>query len=178
VTDAPNISVVFLCLGNHCRSPAAEAVAISFAQKWGRDSDLLGVRLQSRGTNRDHIGQAAHALTIAEGEARGFDLRRHRGKRVGEADFAAAWIVCMDQNNVADAKVLVRDVRPESVKAAFGSQIRLIRDWDTKAQGQDLDDPWGHPPQAYKTMYDTIERCMSSLLRELQGSLARLAVSG
>jgi protein-tyrosine phosphatase len=178
MTVTANISVVFLCLGNHCRSPAAEAVATSFAQKLGLDSTLRGIRLQSRGTNRDHIGQAAHALTIAEGEARGFGLRSHRGKRLSEADFAAAWIVCMDQNNVADAKVLVRDMRPESVKAAFGNQIRLIRDWDTQAQGQGLDDPWGHPAQAYKTMYDTIERCMAALLGELQGSLARLALSG
>jgi protein-tyrosine phosphatase len=160
--------LTFLCLGNHCRSPAAEAVARTLI---GRHKVLRArLRVASVGTNFDHIGQAAHRHTVEEGERRGHSLRGHRGRRVSDADFAESlFLVVMDTNNLREATRLRGGVerRPSDVVAAFNEPIVLLRRWDPDPADGIVEDPWGGGPEDYRIMYDTLERAMPPLLEHV-----------
>jgi protein-tyrosine phosphatase len=161
------MSILFMCLGNHCRSPAAEAVAKVVASG-------TGFAFSSAGTNREHLGQGAHRFTVEEGERRGYALALHRGRRIEDSDFGNhALIVCMDQSNIANVERIRqgRDLRAPQVRSALPEHIMLLRAWDTQHKGADLEDPWGGPVADYKRMYDTIERCVPALVQHLLAAL-------
>jgi protein-tyrosine phosphatase len=158
-------SLLFLCLGNHCRSPAAEAVAKTFMRTHG----IHDVTVRSAGTNTDHIGQAAHPLSIAEGKARGHDLSKHKGRRIAQDEFrSCSHIIVMDQSNLSDLLRLQRTWEEPS----RNGQISLLRTWDPVdgASEAEVPDPWGYGESAYTTMYTTIERCMKGLFASLTQS--------
>jgi protein-tyrosine phosphatase len=164
------LEIVFLCLGNHCRSPAAEAVARAHLERMR----IAHITVRSCGTNTDHLGQGAHALTVAEGESRGYALKDHRGRRLTARDFAdAALIVAMDRSNLATIEQMRSALHASREQYVYPGlrQVQLLRRWDPFAQDEhaELDDPWGNPRAAYVTMYDVIERCIPPLLAELAG---------
>ena len=94
------VSVLFVCLGNHCRSPAAHAVADAMMAS---DDALAGVgHFDSAGTSRAHVGDFPHPASAAEGRHRGYRVD-HRARQVHPDDFALFdLIVAMDRNNVDD----------------------------------------------------------------------------
>ncbi len=158
-------SVLFVCLGNHCRSPSAQAVAKTMA----RGSE--GVQFDSAGTSRAHVGEVPHPLAIAEGALRGYSVD-HFGRQIHPDDFARFdLIIAMDQMNVDDLERMRGGVEQRTGRIAIvePSQVQLLRRWDPYAMPGDenLPDPWGHPRDAYGTMFDVIERTMPPLLEHL-----------
>ena len=172
---AHDIAVLFVCLGNHCRSPAAHAVAETLS------AAVPNVFFDSAGTSRAHVGDLPHPLSAAEGRARGHRVN-HRGRQISPDDFARFdLIIAMDDLNTAD---LLRmggraDQRSGRIRDFEPSQIQLLRRWDPYSRPSDLQlaDPWGRGRAAYVEMYDVIERCMNPLidhLAELTQRVARL----
>ena len=163
------IAVLFVCLGNHCRSPAAHAVASEHAERRGIDF----VTFDSAGTGGAHVGDLPHLSTQGEGRRRGYQVD-HRGRRIHPDDFA--WfdlIIAMDELNIEDLGRLRGDTdqRTSVHVHAEPEQIHLLRRWDPYAMPGDenLADPWGKAENAYKEMYDQIERCIPPLLDHLIG---------
>jgi protein-tyrosine phosphatase len=165
--QARPVEVLFLCLGNHCRSPAAEAVAKTYMKSQG----IRGITVRSAGTNTDHIGQAAHPLSSAEGKRRGHELSKHKGRRITRDDFVmCTHIIVMDQSNRSDVTRLQKAWGlVEQAVGVPSSQIALLRTWDPVDGGPEAEvpDPWGYGESAYTTMFDTIERCMPKLFAGL-----------
>lgn len=163
------ISVLFVCLGNHCRSPSAQAVANTMA----RGAAGLNSRLQfdSAGTSRAHVGDVPHPLAIAEGAQRGYSVD-HFGCQIHPDDFARFdLIIAMDGMNVDDLERMRGGVeqRVGHLTTVEPVQVQLLRRWDPYAMpgDEDLPDPWGQPNTAYGTMFDVIERTMPLLLDHL-----------
>jgi protein-tyrosine phosphatase len=162
---ADPVAVLFVCLGNHCRSPAAHAVA---------DTMLAGrpfARFDSAGTSRAHVGDYPHPLTSAEGRARGF-LVNHRGRHIHPDDFEEFdLVIAMDGENVVDLERLRGgvDLRRGAYRDVEAVQIQRLRRWDPYAMpgDEDLADPWGEPVAAYRDMFDVLERTMPPLLEHL-----------
>jgi protein-tyrosine phosphatase len=159
--------VLFVCLGNHCRSPSAHAVAQSVAEHRG----LRGIRFDSAGTSSEHRGQPPHGLAAAEGAHRGYRVD-HLGRPVHPDDFADFdLIIAMDSKNVRDLARLngATDQRTGPYSALEPHQVQLLRRWDPYAMpgDEDLPDPWGHGPDAYRTMFDVLERTIPPLLDHL-----------
>jgi len=103
--------ILFVCLGNICRSPTAEAVTRAKAQQ--RGFDLV---LDSAGTGDWHVGKPPYGAMQAAVSARGYDLSSLRARQVGRKDFAAFdLIIAMDDDNVAD----LRGLNPEAAVRAF-----------------------------------------------------------
>ena len=164
-TDRP-VSVLFVCLGNHCRSPSAQAVA---------DAMLAGrsyARFDSAGTSRSHVGSPPHPLAAAEGAHRGYRVD-HLGRQVHPDDFTRFdLIVAMDRMNVDDLERMRGgvDMREGHYRTVEPVQVQLLRRWDPFAMPGDEDtpDPWGEGPAAYRAMFDVLERTMPPLLQHLE----------
>ena len=98
------LSVLFVCLGNICRSPTAEAV---FAARVA-DAGLSGrIRIDSAGTGDWHLGRPPDPRTRRAARARGYDLETLRARQVTPADFRAFdYILAMDNANLRDLQRL------------------------------------------------------------------------
>ena len=168
-----DVAVLFVCLGNHCRSPAAHAVAETLS------ASVPNVQFDSAGTSRAHVGDLPHPLSAAEGRARGHNLN-HRGRQISPDDFARFdLIIAMDDMNTADLRRMKgrADQRRGRICELEPDQIQLLRRWDPYGRPGDLQlvDPWGLGRAAYVEMYDVIERCMNPLIDHLADLAQRVA---
>jgi protein-tyrosine phosphatase len=162
------IRVLFVCLGNHCRSPAAHAVATSFARRRG----TRNVAFESAATGRDHVGDRPHPLASHEGGLRGYHLD-HVGRQIHPDDFIRSdLIIAMDRDNASDLERLRggEELRVGPYRWVEPVQVQLLRRWDPFAMpgDEDLADPWGQPPPAYAEMFDVIERTIPPLIEHLE----------
>lgn len=122
--------ILFVCLGNICRSPAAEAVFRSLSDQAGLD-----VSLDSAGTADYHIGKAPYAPMQEAGAARGYDLSPLRARQFTAADFTDFdLIIGMDMDNIADMKTK----RPNGNT----TPIRLFTDYTADRKASDVPDPY------------------------------------
>jgi protein-tyrosine phosphatase len=162
------IRVLFVCLGNHCRSPAAHAVAKRLSSL--RDTQLI--TFDSAATGREHIGDLPHPLASHEGGLRGYHLD-HVGRQIHPDDFIRSdLIIAMDRDNASDLERLRggEELRQGRYRSVEPVQIQLFRRWDPFAMpgDEDLADPWGRPPTAYSEMFDVIERTVPPLIEHLE----------
>ncbi len=94
------IKVVFVCTGNICRSPTAEAVFRAHVQKAGLEEYF---EISSRATHSYHIGEGADPRTVAMAHRFGYDLSAHWVKQLTVADVKQAhYLILMDKVNLAD----------------------------------------------------------------------------
>jgi protein-tyrosine phosphatase len=166
VAQSPPVSVLFVCLGNICRSPAAQAVAESL--RAGRGF----ARFDSAGTGNYHSGGWPHPMAVAEGGRRGHRVN-HVVRQIHPDDFEQCdLIIGMDARNIEDLERLRGrlDLRARSYREMEPLQLHLLRRWDPIAMpgDEDVADPWGKEPDAFRAMYDTIERTMPHLIEHLQ----------
>lgn len=166
------LSVLFVCLGNHCRSPAAHAVAVAMARRRSTEH----ITFDSAGTSSEHADRLPHPLGSAEGGRRGYAVN-HRGRRIHPDDFGRVdLIIAMNASNIDDLRRLgaAIDERTGFYRTIEPTQVQLFRRWDPFAMpgNEDLADPWGCGPAAYADMYDVIERTMPALLEHLESLVA------
>ena len=147
--------VLFICMGNICRSPAAEAVFLKRIDERGV-AHLFDV--DSAGTGGWHAGERADPRSRAEGERRGYELVT-RARQVVDADFERFdLIICMDRDNHS---TLLDRGAPES-------RTRLLLDWHPEGQVEEVPDPYYGGIDGFAHMYDLIEAACDRLLDELQ----------
>ncbi|AHB06576.1 low molecular weight protein-tyrosine-phosphatase [Pandoraea pnomenusa] len=151
-------SVLFICMGNICRSPSADGIFRHRLAEAGL-SDLIEV--DSAGTHGYHIGHAPDARTQAAAERRGYDLSALRARRVERGDFARfEWIVAMDNANVAE---LMADCPAE-----HRHKIVRLMDFATRHDAEEVPDPYYGGAQGFETVLDYIEDGIDGLLRRLR----------
>jgi protein-tyrosine phosphatase len=172
MSPAPLISVLFVCMGNHCRSPTAHAVALATARELGVSSVLF----DSAGTTSHHRGDPPHPLAVAEGSRRGYRVD-HVGRLIHPDDFTRFdLIVAMDGQNMDDLRRLSgrTDQRIGVYRSVEAEQMQLLRRWDPFAMpgDEEVTDPWGHGAEAYVTMFDVIERSVRPMVEHLSWLLS------
>jgi len=124
------ISVLFVCLGNICRSPLAEAALRAEAERRG-----LEVEVDSAGTGGWHSGEPPDARAIAAARRQGSDIAHLRARKVTRADFDRFdHIVALDEENLADLAAL----RPPASRA----KVSLLLDHVPGREGQGVADPY------------------------------------
>ena len=158
------ISVLFVCLGNICRSPTAHAVFQSMVDAEGlRDR----VSVDSSGTGDWHIGKAPDSRSQQYALDRGYDMSALRARLVTVDDFNQYdYILAMDNQNLSDLKAMQP---PE-----FSGELRLFLDFCRSsdcASYRDVPDPYYGGDQGFSLVLDLIEDASSELLRRVKGRL-------
>lgn len=155
----PSKRIAFVCLGNICRSPMAEAVARAMLEQAGLSPR---VSVESFGTAGYHVGEPADPSAIAALERRGWPPGDHRARRISPADVDRLdLILCADRANLADVAALAgNSLRP--------GRIKLLRSFDPSA-GPDaaVPDPWGLDPAGFDRSLEMIERACRGLVAQL-----------
>ncbi|MDO6462104.1 low molecular weight protein-tyrosine-phosphatase [Granulosicoccaceae sp. 1_MG-2023] len=148
------IHVLFVCMGNICRSPAAEAV---FLDKISQAGVAGRFEVDSAGTGGWHAGEPADPRSAAEGERRGYRLDRPARQLTRQDGEHFDWLICMDENNR-------REMLRSGIPAA---KIRLLTDWHPDPQVRAVDDPYYGGADGFVTMYDRIEVACERLIADL-----------
>ncbi len=148
------IGVLFVCMGNICRSPTAEGVFRAVAERAGCARRL---RIDSAGTHDYHIGEAPDARAIASAQRRGYDIRKCRARQFEARDFARfEWIIAMDRTNL---QRLV-ELQPDD----FRGHVGLFLDFAPKLGVREVADPYYGGPDGFERMLDLIEPASEALL--------------
>lgn len=145
--------ILFVCLGNICRSPSAEGVLRAKAE-------ALGVELEidSAGTGDWHVGDAPYGPMQEAAMARGYDLSPLRARQVAVQDFHDFdLIIAMDSSNLAN---LAR-VRPNSAE----SELVLFTDYAADSDADHVPDPYY--TRDFDGCLDLVEQCADGLLADL-----------
>ena len=149
--------ILFVCMGNICRSPTAEGV---FRRLVSERAPGLAVEIDSAGTHGYHVGEPPDARAVAAAARRGIDLRAIRARSVNDEDFDRFdLIVAMDRLNLA---TLV-DRSPAHAR----ERIRLFMDFADGNPIDDVPDPYYGGPIGFEQVLDLAEEAAEGLLREV-----------
>ena len=111
-TTLGDMKILFVCMGNICRSPVIEIVARQQLRRAG-----LAVEVASAGTEDYHVGGSADRRSIASARAAGYDLAAHRARQVCAADFEAFdHVLAMDQVNLRALRSLCPAVHAQKLE--------------------------------------------------------------
>jgi len=148
--------VLFVCLGNICRSPTAEVVFRETAAKAG----LTSVEIASAGMGDWHVGSPPDARAIRHAAKRGYDLRPLRARQFAPADFAR-----FDHIYAMDAAVLdeLEAMRPRSYKGRLG----LFLDLAPHVGLREVPDPYHMGPEGFEHVLDLVEEASAALALSL-----------
>jgi low molecular weight protein-tyrosine phosphatase len=163
------IRILFVCLGNICRSPTAEAVFRARAERAGI---LPYLQLDSCGTGDWHIGKAPDLRAQRAAAVRGYDLSALRARQISPSDFEQFdYILAMDDANVRDILALQA---ASSKSACLTSRVRIGRflDYHTDARYTDVPDPYYGGDKGFDEVLDLIETASDGLLASLANELA------
>ena len=152
--------VLFVCLGNICRSPTAEAVLRQRLQLAG-----LAERIQvdSAGTGDWHTGRAPDPRTQEAAKRRGYDLSHLRARQVSQADFSRFdLLLAMDKANLRD----LQQLRPAQGHAELDLYLRRYQ-----LPLDEVPDPYYGGAQGFELVLDLLEQASDALLLELKGRL-------
>jgi protein-tyrosine phosphatase len=156
------VQVLFVCLGNICRSPMAEAVFRNEVQKRGLSGQIT---VDSAGTAGYHIGKSPDHRTLEVLEENGLNTS-HKGRKISVEDFDAFdHIVVMDEENFEHVHNLYHKTK-HSPPAA--QKLFLMRDYDPQVRGvQEVPDPYYGSKEEFKEVYSILKRSSEVLLDHL-----------
>lgn len=151
------MKVLFVCLGNICRSPLAEGIMKHKLQ-------LLGladrIEVDSCGTANYHIGELPDSRTRRNAKKNGVILN-HRGRQLSSDDLDQFdFILAMDRSNHNNILKLIDDPR-------FISKVKLVREFDPE-QGEEVPDPYYGDEDDFQQVFDILNRSIDGFIRHLQ----------
>lgn len=153
--------VLFVCLGNICRSPTAEAVFRDKVFKAGLQDSFY---IDSAGTGDWHIGRSPDPRAQQHAAESGYDLSALIARQVNGADFVGFdYILAMDQQNLMDLKAM----QP----VEFQGQLSLLLDYDSSSELREVPDPYYGGSEGFRQVIQLIEGACDSFIEEVRGSL-------
>lgn len=150
-------SVLFVCLGNICRSPTAEGVLRAIA---ARESPGLALDIDSAGTANYHVGEPPDRRTVAAARRRGYDLASLRARQVTRDDFGRFdYVLAMDHANLEE----LERQRPGTATA----KLALFLEFAPGAQSLEVPDPYYGGVEDFERVLDLCEIAARGLLTRL-----------
>ena len=152
------VKVMFVCLGNICRSPTAHGVFQHFVDKAGLQRSVI---VESSGTGSWHIGHPPDPRAARAAADRGYDLSALRAQQVSEEDFLRFdYILAMDRANLTDLQAM----QP----AAGGSRLSLFLSYAEGLAEDEVPDPYYGGEAGFERVLDMVENASRGLLRHIK----------
>jgi len=159
--ESADFRVLFVCMGNICRSPTAEGV---FREIAGRELSGARILVDSAGTHAYHSGEPPDKRSQTAALRRGIDLGELRARRVAEEDFERFdLIVAMDQLNVA--------VLQENCPPTHLGRIRLFMEFAADIERQDVPDPYYGGINGFEYVLDLAEEAAAGLAVHIRSQI-------
>lgn len=150
------IRVLFVCLGNICRSPLAEGI---FKKMIEENNFQHRIACDSAGTASYHVGKLADIRTRKNAHSHGIDLT-HRARAFHKSDFNEFhYIIPMDESNLKDINLL----KPESIN----SKIMMMRDFDMTGKGLAVPDPYYGNDEDFENVFQILKRSNGQFIQYL-----------
>ncbi len=152
------VGVLFVCMGNICRSPTAEAVFRHKVEAAGLDDRI---RIDSAGTGAWHVGNPPDSRAQATARQRGISMAGQEARKVHVGDFERFdYVLAMDRDNLED----LLDLSPPR----YHDRIRLFLDFAPQVPESEVPDPYYGGPQGFEHVFDLVEAAAEGLLTEIR----------
>jgi protein-tyrosine phosphatase len=162
MTSQPT-KVLFVCLGNICRSPLAESIFRQQAAERGVANEF---EVDSAGTSGYHVGAPPDARSVATALGRGVPVKGASRQLRREDLERFEYIIVMDTENFEAV---------ERIRRAMGSEVRVhrLREWDPEGGALDVPDPYYGGSDGFERVHDLVERSCEALLDHLLSQRVR-----
>lgn len=157
----PKVRVLFVCMGNICRSPTAQGVFRQLVHQAGLADRI---EIDSAGTHAYHVGEPPDTRAAQAARRRGIELHDIRARRATVADFSAFdYVLAMDQDNLRH----LLDLCPPQLT----SRVRLFMDFAPEAPLREVPDPYYGGPSGFDRVLDLVESASAGLLADIRRRL-------
>jgi len=152
------IKVLFVCMGNICRSPTAHGV---FEHLVMQASLAQRIEIDSAGTHAYHVGEQPDKRAQATALNRGFDLSSQRARRVKKADFNYYdYVIAMDKDNLAN----LLEICPQEQS----NKVSLFLNYSSHVDEEEVPDPYYGGSKGFERVLDMVELAADGLLSEIK----------
>jgi protein-tyrosine phosphatase len=152
------VKVLFVCMGNICRSPTAHGVFSALVEKEGLSQ---AVEIDSAGTHAYHVGSAPDRRAQATAQERGIDISDLVARRVEPDDFDLFdFVVAMDQDNYMSLSEICPDQHVD--------KIYMFMDFADHMRTREVPDPYYGGPSGFDRVFDLVEAASEGLLQEIR----------
>ncbi|MCK6407368.1 MAG: low molecular weight phosphotyrosine protein phosphatase [Rhodocyclaceae bacterium] len=156
------IKVLFVCMGNICRSPTAEGIFRQMLREHGLDGRI---EVDSAGTHGYHVGESPDPRTQRAAAARGYDLSSIRARKVAPGDLEYFDLVlAMDKSNLE----ALRHMSPPQ----FMNRLQLFMSYARNFDDEEVPDPYYGLGHGFDLVIDMVEDASAGLVEELKKRLA------
>ena len=155
------INILFVCMGNICRSPSAEGF---FARALEQSSYSDVISIDSAGTHSYHVGHAPDPRSVETTAKFDVEIDHLRARKVRESDFYDYdLIIAMDRSNFADLQA----IQPSASKAS----LKMMMRYHPEGQPVDVPDPYYGGIDGFTYMCELLESATAGLLKDVEGRL-------
>ena len=156
------MKILFVCMGNICRSPMAEGVFKHHVKQAGLDGSIA---TDSAGTHDYHVGEPPDPRAQRAALRRGYDLSVLRARQVDPGDFSSFdYVLAMDEQNLR----LLERLCPSQ----HAHKLKLFMEFSTGPALREVPDPYYGGEQGFERVLDMVERAAQELLDHLRRRLA------
>jgi protein-tyrosine phosphatase len=159
-SDSPRTSVLFVCLGNICRSPLAEGIFHHLVDEAGL-SERFDV--DSAGTGSWHLGELPDARASMVARQHGVELTTRARQLTPEDMQRFDVVIAMDHENL-------RNIERMADAAGSEARIKLLRAYDSNGDGEEVPDPYYGGASGFENVYEMVRRSCQVLLEELRAA--------
>ncbi|WP_417840507.1 low molecular weight protein-tyrosine-phosphatase [Terasakiella sp.] len=152
------VKVLFVCLGNICRSPTAEGVFRDLVKQKGLQDHI---KTDSAGTGDWHVGKEPDKRAQAAAKVRGYDLSDLRARQAKPIDFKEFdYVLAMDRSNYAQLQQICLP--------GYEDRLHMFLGFDPNSPEEEVPDPYYGGPAGFDYVLDLVEEASNGLLRDIE----------
>ena len=152
------VSVLFVCMGNICRSPTAHGVFRDLVQREGLSDQI---EIDSAGTHSYHVGSPPDNRAQATARSRGFDLSDLRARRAESIDFERFdYVIAMDYDNHSGLSAIC--------PSGFESRLHMFMSFAPQRGAKEVPDPYYGGDQGFENVFDMVTDASEGLLAHIR----------